>query len=178
MPMKRIRNVGSGLNGGVQHIGGGVLLVVCLLASVADVGNRFLVGKSLPWSHQISIWAVIASCFIITGLITWEHSQINASFFFQRLKGLAKKITNQTNLASELIFCGLALYGGIRNVSLLMQRGTSVTLGMWTVPWWPIMLSCVTIGLFIAILYIIATFVHDLKIPAETSKSTESERAS
>lgn len=171
------RRIGGGVNKGIESIAG-ALLLVAVLSSLIDVGNRIFIGYSLPWSHTISLWACISLAFLLTGVVGWKHTYIGVDIVIKRLKGLTWKIFNSINNIATLAFCILAVYAGIYYILALIRREFTVILGVWSVPFWPVILFTVTIGMALGVIYSIVTLIYELRTPHGTSEGAEpSEKA-
>lgn len=169
---KALRTTGKSINSSLKHYCA-AFMMICFLASAVDVINRIILGYSLPWSHDLSVWCIAVIGFTFTGMITMEHTHISVSFLYQLVKGLPHKILTIIFTGLEVIFAVMVFYAGYDIVTSLYQRGITTLLGEFSIPRWMIYFLSVFLGMLAASVYGIITLIRDIKtpVPAPEKKS-------
>ena len=141
----------------------GVLLLICLAASSVDIANRFFIGSSVPWAHDVSIWSCIIFTFLFTGILTLDGTHISSDLVDNYIKGYPKAIINLFNLLATFIFCAISCYGGIQYALYLYRWHVTTDLGVWTVPLWPMHIASIGFGMMIATGYGLVAMIRAIK---------------
>ena len=166
-----LRSGGRGVYWFVVHLGA-ALLMVCLVASIFDVVNRIFIGTSLPWSHELSVWAIEGVAFVLCGVITLERAHISVSFLFDRIKGVAHTILDLIFTLLAVGFSGMVLYGGLEEMAFTIRIGVTSQIGMWYIPRSIVVFESLVLGGFFMTAFAIVAFIQESK----ALKSPESEK--
>lgn len=157
-----LKTVGIKIDQGIKIVCG-ILLFICLGSSTIDIFNRFFIGSSVPWSHDVSIWSCIIFTFLFLGIVTLEGTHISSDLVNNYLRGYPKFIINCLNLLATFFFCAISCYGGIQYSLYLLRRYVTTDLGVWTVPLWPMHMSSIGLGMLIASVYTLIALVRMVK---------------
>ncbi len=157
-----LRKIGSKLDQAIKTVCG-ILLFICLAASTIDIINRFILGSSVPWAHEVSIWSCIIFTFLFTGIITLNGTHISSDLVDNYIKGYPKAVIKLCNLLATLLFCAIACYGGIRYALYLLRWNVTTDLGVWTVPLWPMHMASIGLGMLIATAYCLVAIIKAVK---------------
>jgi len=138
------------------------LLLAGVLVNFSDIASRGIVGRSIPWAQQVTVWCVIAVSFLVAGIQVRDGTHISVDFISDKLRGLSKKIVQViSSFVVALVSC-LLLASGVTLVKWVYDKGTVLGMGTWAAPVWIPYLICMVIGMAILVVYSIVEFIGAL----------------
>jgi TRAP-type C4-dicarboxylate transport system permease small subunit len=154
--------IANGFDQTVRGIGG-ALVITIFLSSFADVTNRIITRASIPWSHTLSIWCQIIYTFLLVGPLIWEGVHINVDLIIKRLRGWASIISYTVFAIVMIAFSIISAYSAFMYLPVLIRFNFTAQIGMWFIPFWPIIAASVAGGMLIAIPYSIAYLIRHIR---------------
>lgn len=142
---------------------GAALVAIIFFSSFIDVTNRIITRESLPWSHTLSIWCQIIYCFLLIGPLIWEGVHINVDLIIKRLKGWPSIISYTVFAIVMIAFSIVSAYSAFMYLPVLIRFNFTAQIGMWFIPFWPIIAASVAGGMLIAIPYSIAYLIRHIR---------------
>lgn len=117
----------------------GIALTLPILAIFFDIIMRHLINKSLPWSIELSEFAMVYMTVLAVPWIQREKGHVSVDIFLERLNKKAKKtIKLITFLLSTLVVAVLA-WISLKVVIDSYQR-VLIVRNIWAIPRWIILL--------------------------------------
>ncbi len=154
--------VANGFDRTVRAIGG-ALVIVLFLSSFTDVANRIVTRQSIPWSHTLSVWCQIIYTFLLVGPLIWEGVHINVDLIIKRLKGWPSIISYTVFAIVMIAFSIVSAYSAWMYIPVLIRFNFTAQIGLWFIPFWPIIAASVAGGMLIAIPYSIAYLIRHVR---------------
>lgn len=168
--------VANGFDKTVRGIGG-ALVIILFISSFTDVANRIITRQSIPWSHTLSVWCQIIYTFLLVGPLIWEGVHINVDLIIKRLKGWVA-IFSYTVFAIVLIaFSIVSAYSAWMYIPVLIRFNFTAQIGMWFIPFWPIIAASVAGGMLIAIPYSVAYLIRHIRHTLAVRRGEEAAEA-
>ncbi|MDP2917251.1 MAG: TRAP transporter small permease [Dehalococcoidia bacterium] len=147
-----LRSFGKTAHQAVIHVSAG-LIFLCTLVSLSDIVFRYLVGGSIMWAQQIAEWCMPAMTFIGAGAVLLDRGHINIDMVFQIFKKTAAKSIDLFNHVCTLAFSIVVCSAATIYLLYLIRIQNTRLLGTILVPYWEVVLSTVTIGSYVLLIY-------------------------
>lgn len=126
-----------------------ILVIVCL-----QVFFRFVLGDALPWPEEaarfLMVWGLMLGGAF--AFLDGEHTSIQ--ILSSRLKGNAAIVNSVILHTAILIFLGCLIYGGWKEMSMLMRFETGALGISKAVPYGAVPVSAVLYGVFAIVLIV------------------------
>lgn len=130
---------------------GSVILLATVIVSVVttDVALRYLFGRSLVITQELSRYLMVWIVFLASALAIHDNSHIRISVLVNRMPATLKFLVELISDISILVFCAVLIFEGIRILPAQFQENTT-TLGV-TIFWFylPIPLGSFLMAIFL-----------------------------